>query len=112
MAANDYTRTVSITPVSTGYTWDTPPSWVTITQQGSTNDWTIRILANAGAARSATLTVRHNNTTTVDTIDVTQAGSAGAPTPTATPVPNPTATPVPDPTATPSCDHIIVLITH
>jgi hypothetical protein len=99
MAANDYTRTVSITPVSTGYTWDTPPSWVTITQQGSTNDWTIRILANAGAARSATLTVRHNNTTTVDTIDVTQAGSAGAPT--ATPVPNPTATPVPGPTATP-----------
>ena len=101
MAANDYTRTVSITPVGTGYTWDTPPSWVTITQQGSTNDWTIRILANAGAARSATLTVRHNNTTTVDTIDVTQAGSVGAPDPTATPVPNPTATSAPNPTPTP-----------
>ena len=103
MAANDYTRTVSITPVSTGYTWDSHPSWVTITQQGSTDDWTIRILANTGAARSTTLTVRHNNTTTVDTIDVTQAGTS-APNPTATPVPNPTATPVPGPTATPVPD--------
>ena len=106
MAANQYTRTVTITPVSTAYSWDSPPSWITIAQVGSTDSWTITISANSGSARTATLTVRHDNTTTVDTINVTQAGaSAASPTstpvvPTSTPVP-PTSTPIP-PTSTPA----------
>lgn len=110
MAANDYTRTVNITPLSTAYSWDTPPSWITITQVGSSNDWTITLASNSGAARNATLTVRHANTTTIDTITVSQLGGVVA-NPTATPVPptptptsgsgaGPTATPV-QPTATP-----------
>jgi hypothetical protein len=101
MAANDYTRTVNITPLGTSYSWDTPPSWITITRQGTSNDWTITVAANSGAPRSATLTVRHDNTSTTDTIQVTQAGIVS---PTSTPVPTavPTATPVPTATATPT----------
>ena len=103
MAANQYTRTVTITPVSTAYSWDSPPSWITIAQVGSTDSWTITISANSGSARTATLTVRHDNTTTVDTINVTQAGISASPTstpvvPTSTPIP-PTSTAVPSPTA-------------
>ena len=90
MAANDYSRTVSITPVGTAYSWDTPPSWITITQVGTTDEWTITVAANTGSARSAVLTVRHDNGTTTDTINVTQAGATVSPT--ATPVP-PTPTP-------------------
>ena len=102
MAANDYTRTVNITPLGTTYAWDTPPSWITITRVGSSNDWTITVSANGGSARSATLTVIHDNGSTTDTITVSQAGTSsgvGAG-PTATPVPDPTATLVP--TATPT----------
>ena len=98
MAANDYTRTVNITPLGTAYSWDTPPSWITINQVGTSNDWTITLAANSGAARSATLTVRHNNTTTTDTISVSQAGGMAI-TPTATPIP-PTATSGPNPSFT------------
>ena len=108
MAANDYIRTVNITPLSTSYSWDTPPSWITITRIGTSNDWTITLAANSGSARNATLTVRHANTTTVDTIAVSQNGVAS---PTATPIAptpfptsgsgaGPTATPIPA-TATP-----------
>ena len=99
MAANQYTRTVTITPVSTAYSWDSPPSWITIAQVGSTDSWTITISANSGSARTATLTVRHDNTTTVDTINVTQAGASAA-SPTSTPV-VPTSTPI-VPTSTPA----------
>ena len=99
MAANDYTRTVNITPLGTSYSWDTPPSWITINQVGTSNDWIITVAANSGTSRSATLTVRHSNTTTTDTISVSQAGGTVI-TPTATPVP-PTATLVP-PTPTPT----------
>ena len=100
---NDYTRTVSITPISTAYSWDTPPSWITITQVGSTDNWTIRIAVNTGASRTATLTVRHDNTSTTDTLAVSQAagtssGSGGGAGPTATPAPSPTS--APNPTAT------------
>jgi len=98
MAANDYTRTVNITPLGTSYSWDTPPSWITINQVGTSNDWIITVAANSGTSRSATLTVRHSNTTTTDTISVSQAGGTVI-TPTATPA-SPTATPV-VPTATP-----------
>jgi hypothetical protein len=98
MAANDYIRTVNITPLSTSYSWDTPPSWITINRIGTSDDWTITIAANSGIARNATLTVRHANTTTVDTINVSQ--SAGIVVPTATPI-VPTATPIP-PTPTPT----------
>ena len=111
MAANDYTRTVNITPLGTTYAWDTPPDWITITRVGSSNDWTITVSANSSSARSATLTVRHDNGSTTDTISVSQAGisSGGGAGPTATPVPDPTATPTPTsgsgsgagPTATP-----------
>ena len=84
MAANDYTRTVNITPLGTSYSWDTPPSWITINQVGTSNDWIITVAANSGTSRSATLTVRHSNTTTTDTISVSQAGGTVI-TPTATP---------------------------
>ena len=101
MAANEYIRTVNITPLGTSYSWDTPPDWITITRVGTTDDWTITVSPNSGVARNATLTVRHANTSTIDTINVSQAGNTVI-TPTATPAPTaaPTATPVP-PTATP-----------
>tara|TARA_B110000967_G_scaffold30488_1_gene28736 strand:- start:16507 stop:17859 length:1353 start_codon:yes stop_codon:yes gene_type:complete len=103
MAANDYTRTVSITPISTAYSWDTPPSWITITQVGSTDNWTITIAVNTAASRTATLTVRHDNTSTTDTIAVSQAaGSGGGAGPTATPAPSPTSVPNPTATASPT----------
>lgn len=97
MAANDYIRTVNITPLSTSYSWDTPPSWITITRIGTSNDWTITLAANSGVARNATLTVRHANTTTVDTIAVSQSGASVSPTPTPTSGSGagPTATPIP-----------------
>ena len=99
MAANDYIRTVNITPLGTSYSWDTPPSWITITRIGTTNDWTITVAPNIGSARNATLTVRHANTSTVDTISVTQNGAT--PTPTSGGGAGPTATPIPPtPTAT------------
>jgi hypothetical protein len=100
MAANDYTRTINITPLSTSYTWSTPPSWITITRQGNTNSWTITIAPNNGASRNATLSVNHSNGVTTDSIEVIQeagysSGSGGgAGIPTATPNP-PTATPSP-----------------
>ena len=104
----DYTRTVSITPVSTSYSWDANPNWITITRVSvNSDDWTITLQENTGDARSATLTVRHANSTTVDTITVNQAEGVGVPDPTATPVPTsvPTATPaptnVPNPTPVP-----------
>lgn len=96
MAANEYIRTVNITPLGTSYSWDTPPDWITITRVGTTDDWTITVSPNSGVARNATLTVRHANTSTIDTIDVSQAGNTVI-TPTATPAPTaaPTATPAP-----------------
>ena len=104
MAANEYIRTVNITPLGTSYSWDTPPNWITIVRVGTTDDWTITVSPNSGVARNATLTVRHANTSTIDTIEVTQAGNTVI-TPTATPAPTaaPTASPAPTavPTATP-----------
>ena len=100
----DYTRTVSITPVSTSYSWDATPNWITITRVSvNSDDWTITLQENTGDARSATLTVRHANSTTVDSITVNQAAGVGEPDPTATPVPTsvPTATPVPTNQPTP-----------
>jgi hypothetical protein len=118
MAANDYTRSVSITPQSSSYSWSTPPSWITIIQFGASNDWVITIAANTGAYRSATISVTHSNGVTTDSINIIQegvssGGGAGIPTatpivPTATPAATssggagiPTATPIPAPTATP-----------
>lgn len=111
MAANDYIRTVNITPLGTAYAWDTPPIWITITRVGSSNDWTITVSTNGGSARSATLTVRHNTGSTADTISVSQAGvsSGSGAGPTATPVPpaptsgggsGPTSTPAREPVST------------
>ena len=96
---NQYQRTVTITPSSTAYTWDTPPNWITVARVGSTDEWTITVAANTGASRSHSLTVRHDNTTTIDSILVSQVAGSGAPNPTA----EPTATPVPtaQPTGTP-----------
>lgn len=104
MAANDYSRTVSITPVGTAYAWDTPPSWITITQVGDTDEWTITVAANTtSSSRTAVLTVRHGNGTTTDTINVSQAGVTGSGSGAgATPTPVPTSTPTPVPTSTTS----------
>ena len=102
MAANDYTRSVSITPQSSSYSWSTPPSWITIIQFGASNDWVITIAANTGAYRSATISVTHSNGVTTDSINIIQEGvssGGGAGIPTATPI-VPTATPI-VPTATP-----------
>ena len=109
MAANEYIRTVNITPIGTSYSWDTPPNWITIARVGTTDDWTITVAPNSGVSRNATLTVRHANTSTIDTIEVTQAGntviaptSTPAPTaaPTATPLPTVEYTPIPTPVPT------------
>ena len=100
MPSNEYTREVNITPLGTAYAWDAPPSWIDIEQVGSTNNWKITVSANVGTLpRAWNLIVRHNDGSTTDTINVSQAAATVA-TPTATPVP-PTATPVP-PTATPT----------
>lgn len=104
--AYTYTRTITASPEGASYTWTNPASsWITITQQGTSDSWNIEIEDNAGGARSATLTVTHEDGVTSDTINVSQAGATVNPTatpvpPTATAVP-PTATPVP-PTATPT----------
>ena len=102
MAANEYIRTVNITPLGTSYSWDTPPNWITIVRVGTTDDWTITVAPNSGVARNATLTVRHANTSTIDTIEVTQAGNTVI-TPTSTPAPTaaPTSTPIPTVATTP-----------
>ena len=112
MAANDYSRTVNITPLGTAYAWDTPPSWITITRVGTTDEWTITVSPNAGSARNAVLTVRHGNGSTTDTINVSQAGTSSGsgtgPTPTPTspsgagPTPTPTSPSGAGPTATPT----------
>jgi len=95
--AYTYTRTITTSPEGALYTWNNPASsWITITQQGTSDSWNIEIADNTGGARSATLTVTHEDGTTTDSISVSQAGATVNPT--ATPVP-PTATPVP-PTAT------------
>jgi hypothetical protein len=102
MAANDYTRSVSITPQSASYSWSTPPSWVTINRVGTSNDWTITIAPNSGIYRTTTIYVTHSNGVTTDSMNIIQeaVSSGGGAGPTATPV-QPTATPVP-PTATPN----------
>jgi hypothetical protein len=101
--AYTYTRTITTSPDGADYTWTNPaPSWIEITQQGTSDSWNIIISDNAGGARSATLTVTHEDGTTTDTISVSQAGATVNPT--ATPVPptaTATATPVP-PTPTPT----------
>jgi len=112
MAANDYSRTVNITPLGTAYAWDTPPSWITITRVGTTDEWTITVSPNAGSARNAVLTVRHGNGSTTDTINVSQAGTSSGsgtgPTPTPTspsgagPTPTPTSPSGAGPTPTPT----------
>jgi hypothetical protein len=95
--AYTYTRTITTSPEGVDYTWTNPASsWITIEQQGTSDSWNITIEENEGGARSATLTVTHEDGVTTDTINVSQAGATVNPT--ATPVP-PTATPVP-PTAT------------
>ena len=97
--AYTYTRTITTSPEGASYTWTNPASsWIEIAQQGTSDSWNIIIADNTGGARSATLTVTHEDGVTTDTINVSQAGVTVEPT--ATPVP-PTATPVP-PTATPT----------
>ena len=101
--AYTYTRTITTSPDGTVYTWNNPASsWITITQQGTSDSWNIEIADNAGGARSANLTVTHADGVTTDSISVSQAGAVVNPT--ATPVPptaTATATPVP-PTPTPT----------
>ena len=91
--AYTYTRTITTSPEGALYTWNNPASsWITITQQGTSDSWNIEIADNAGGARSATLTVTHEDGTTTDSISVSQAGATVNPTatPTATPTPTPT----------------------
>ena len=91
-----YTRTVNVQPLGSSYTWTNPASsWITITQQGTSDSWNIEIANNtSNTSRSATLTVTHEDGVTSDSINVNQAGVANNPTPvvTATPTPTPTAT--------------------
>ena len=110
--AYTYTRTITTSPEGALYTWNNPASsWITITQQGTSDSWNIEIADNAGGARSATLTVTHEDGVTTDTINVSQAGVTVEPT--ATPVPptaTATATPVP-PTPTPTADNTTFTMT-
>ena len=108
--AYTYTRTITTSPEGALYTWNNPASsWITITQQGTSDSWNIEIADNAGGARSATLTVTHEDGVTTDTINVSQAGVTVEPT--ATPVPpTATATPVP-PTPTPTTDNTTFTMT-
>jgi len=118
--AYTYTRTITTSPEGASYTWTNPASsWITITQQGTSDSWNIEILDNDGGARSATLTVTlEEDGVTTDTINVSQAGATVNPTatpvpPTATPVPptaTATATPVP-PTPTPTADNTTFTMT-
>ena len=92
--AYTYTRTINVQPSGSIYTWDNPASsWITITQQGTSDSWNIEIADNTGnTSRSATLTVTHEDGVTSDTINVSQAAAANNPTPTATPTATPTPT--------------------
>jgi len=118
--AYTYTRTITTSPEGASYTLTNPASsWITITQQGTSDSWNIEILDNDGGARSATLTVTlEEDGVTTDTINVSQAGATVNPTatpvpPTATPVPptaTATATPVP-PTPTPTADNTTFTMT-
>ena len=115
--AYTYTRTITTSPEGALYTWNNPASsWITITQQGTSDSWNIEIADNAGCDRSATLTVTHEDGVTTDTINVSQAGVTVEPTatpvpPTATAVPpTATATPVP-PTPTPTTDNTTFTMT-
>lgn len=84
--AYTYTRTISVQPSGSSYTWTNPASsWITITQQGTSDSWNIEIADNTGnTSRSATLTVTHEDGVTSDTINVSQAAAANNPTPTPT----------------------------
>lgn len=102
--AYTYTRTINVQPSGSSYTWTNPASsWITITQQGTSDSWNIEIADNTGnTSRSATLTVTHEDGVTSDTINVSQAAAANNPTPvvTATPTATPTPTATIDPTVT------------
>ena len=93
--AYTYTRTVNVQPSGSTYEWTNPASsWITITQQGTSDSWNIEIADNtSNTSRSATLTVTHEDGVTSDTINVSQAAAANNPTPVVTATP--TATPTP-----------------
>lgn len=95
--AYTYTRTVNVQPSGSTYEWTNPASsWITITQQGTSDSWNIEIADNtSNTSRSATLTVTHEDGVTSDTINVSQAAAPVINNPTPVVTATPTATPTP-----------------
>ena len=83
-----HVKTVTVSPVGDTYGWSvvddatsSTATWVTVTQQGSTDDWDFLVEDNTGSARSATATVTHSNGVTTDSFQIDQAGSTTNTTP-------------------------------
>ena len=99
--AYTYTRTITVVPSGESYTWSTPPSWITLSQVGTSNSWEITVNDNSStSSRTATLIVTHSDGVTTDSILVTQNGASVINNPTPVPTATPTPTATVDPTVT------------
>ena len=79
-----HVKTVTVSPADDPYNWsvvddatNSTATWVTVTQQGSTDSWDFLVADNTGSARSATATVNHSNGVTTDSFTIDQAGVSG-----------------------------------
>jgi len=76
-----HVKTVTVNPVNDSYGWSivdndtqTTPNWVSVVQQGSSDNWDFIVVDNTGSARSAIATVTHSNGVTTDSFQIDQAG--------------------------------------
>ena len=81
-----HVKTVTVSPADDQYNWsvvddstNSSATWVTVTQQGSTDSWDFEVEDNTGSVRSATATVNHSNGVTTDSFTIDQAGSPSSP---------------------------------
>ena len=67
-------KTVTVVPANDTYSWNNgAPSWVTITQDGSTDTWNFLVDDNnTGSQRQAVMTVNHSDGTTSASFQITQ----------------------------------------
>ena len=67
-------KTVTVVPANDTYSWNNgAPSWVTITQDGSTDTWNFLVDDNnTGSQRQANMTVTHSDGTTSASFQITQ----------------------------------------
>ena len=80
-----HVKTITVTPADDQYAWsvvddatNASANWVTVTQDGSGDNWNFDVEVNTGSARSAVATVSHSDGVTTDTFNITQAGGVVA----------------------------------